>query len=55
MDAKNKGFSNALLLAIVLISAVWVTTPATAESADLDEASIKVYLEKKVTADPGGD
>ena len=40
-------------VAIVIGSAVWGIGTTAAESADLDEASIKAYLEKKVTADPG--
>jgi len=53
MKTKDNGLSFVLLLAIVFNLAVWVTAPAIAQSADLDEASIKAYLEKKVTADPG--
>jgi hypothetical protein len=53
MKAKDNGLSFVLLLAIVFNLAVWVTAPVTAESADLDEASIKAYLEKKVAGDPG--
>jgi hypothetical protein len=41
------------LFVIVLSSAVGVSVTAAADSADLDEASVKVYLEKKVAADPG--
>ena len=53
MKANNRALSFIRLLAIVLISAVWVSAPATAASADLDEALIKAYLEKKVAGDPG--
>ena len=53
MKAKNNGLSFILLLAIVFNLAVWVTAPATAQSADLDETTIKAYLEKKVVGDPG--
>ena len=41
------------LFVILLSSAVWVSVTVAADSADLDEASIKAYLEKKVAADPG--
>jgi hypothetical protein len=40
------------LLAIVLISIAWVTVAA-ADPAELDEASIQAYLEKKAIADSG--
>jgi len=53
MKANTRALSFIRLLAIVLISAVWVSAPAAAASADLDEALIKAYLEKKVTGDPG--
>ena len=41
------------LITLVFSSAVWVTVTAAAESGDLDEAAVQVYLEKKVAADPG--
>ncbi len=41
------------LFVIVLSSAIWVPLTIAADSADLDEASVKAYLEKKVPADPG--
>ena len=39
--------------AIALSSTIWVPLTIAADSADLDEASAKAYLEKKVAADPG--
>ena len=53
MNAKNNRRYFVFLLVIVLGSAVWATVTAAADSTDLDEATIKAYLEKKVTADPG--
>lgn len=41
------------LFVIVLSSAILVPLTIAADSADLDEASVKAYLEKKVAADPG--
>lgn len=53
MRAKNNRRYIVYLLAILFGLAVWVTVTAAADSTDLDEATIKAYLEKKVTADPG--
>ncbi len=41
------------LFAIVLISTAWVTLAGAADPAELDEASIQAYLEKKAITDPG--
>jgi hypothetical protein len=41
------------LFAIVIISTAWVTVAAAADPAELDEASIQAYLEKKAISDPG--
>lgn len=53
MKAKKRGRFLIFLLAIVIGSAVWGTVTIAAESADLDEATVKSYLEKKVAGDPG--
>jgi len=53
MKTRKSGRLLIYLFVIVLSSAVWVTATAAAESGELDEAAVQVYLEKKVAADPG--
>ncbi|BBO74835.1 hypothetical protein DSCW_22520 [Desulfosarcina widdelii] len=53
MNVKTTRFYFVCMLAILLASALWATVTPAAESAGLDEATIKAYLEKKVIADPG--
>jgi hypothetical protein len=52
MKNTKKMRSPIYLFAIVLISIAWVTVAA-ADPAELAEASIQAYLEKKAVADPG--
>ena len=53
MKAKYNRRIFTYLLAIVLGSAVLVSTTVAAEPESLDEGTAKAYLEKKTVADPG--
>ncbi|MGD8700960.1 MAG: hypothetical protein PVG51_07135 [Desulfosarcina sp.] len=53
MQCKNNNRFLAYLLAVIIGSAILVTMTAAADSTNLDEATIKSYLEKKVVEDPG--
>ena len=53
MKNRKKTRLHIYLFAIMIVSIVWVTVAAAAEPAELDEASIQAYLEKKEIADSG--
>jgi len=53
MKTTKKTRLHIYLFAIVIVSIVWVMVAAAADPAELDEASIQAYLEKKEIADSG--